>query len=178
MQKFLNNKIGIVASIWGMLGSCAILAIAIWRMINHVSEGFSEPLEMIHYGVMIPWILFMAYSEGYKGFQKSYSPRVAARAVFLRDNSTVLRAFFAPVFCMGFFDSTKKRKIVIWCLLIGVTLLVILFRFIPQPWRGVLDLGVVVGLSWGIIATIYFYLKYLFGDASDADPEVPASAGA
>ena len=62
----------------------------------------------------------------------------------------------------------------ICCLLLGVTTLVVIFQYIPQPWRGVLDLGVVLGLSWGILATLFFFLKYWFGDATDADPEVPA----
>lgn len=115
----------------------------------------------------------MGYSEGYKGFQKSFSPRVAARANYLRDHATWIRAIFAPAFCMGFFDSTRKRKIVLWVLLIAVTSFVILFQFIPQPWRGVLDLGVVFGLSWGLIATLVFFFKYWLGDDSNADPEIP-----
>lgn len=143
------------------------------RMFRQVSEGFEHPLGVAHYAVMIPWLFFMLYSEGYKGFQKGYSPRVAARANYLRDHSTLLRAILAPLFCMGFFHSTKKRKIVICCLLVGVTSLVVLFQYIPQPWRGVLDLGVVLGLSWGILATVFFFFKYWFGDSSTADPEVP-----
>lgn len=173
MPKYLNGIIGNVAAIWGIAGACTILAYAVLRMYGHVVEGFQQPLYAMHYIVLVPWLIFMLYSEGYKGFQKGYSPRVAARANYLREHSTWVRAIFAPIFCMGFFDSTKKRKIVIWCLLIGVTLLVILFQFIPQPWRGVLDLGVVVGLSWGILSTLYFFFKYWFRGLAGADPEVP-----
>lgn len=175
MQKLLGTKIGNVAALWGVIGACLVLAVAVWRMLGRVIEGFSEPLSAVHYAVLVPWILFMAYSEGYKGFQKSFSPRVASRAIYLRKHSTLLRAILAPVFCMGFFDSTKKRKIVIWVLLIGVTLLVILFNFIPQPWRGVLDFGVVVGLSWGITATLVYFVRYWFGDENMVDPEIPDS---
>lgn len=74
---------------------------------------------------------------------------------------------------MGFFDSTKKRKIVLYVLLTMVTAFVILFQFIPQPWRGILDLGVVLGLSWGVAATLVYFFKYWFG-ATNGDPEVPA----
>ncbi len=173
MPKHLNRQLGSIAAIWGVAGACAILGFAIMRMLGHVREGFQQPLELVHYAVMIPWLFFMLYSEGYKGFQKGYSPRVAARANYLREHSTPIRAIFAPIFCMGFFHSTKKRKIVIWILLTGITLLVVLFQYIPQPWRGVLDLGVVLGLSWGVIATLVFFFKYWFGDGSDADPEMP-----
>ena len=173
VQKYFGNSIGNIAAVWGVSGACLFLAIAVWRMFGRVIEGFEEPLGPVHYAVLVPWVLFMAYSEGYKGFQKSFSPRVASRAVYLRKHSTPLRAILAPVFCMGFFDSTRKRKIVIWVLLIGVTLLVILFNFIPQPWRGVLDFGVVVGLSWGVMATLICFFKYWFNEESKVDPEIP-----
>jgi len=127
----------------------------------------------LHYAVLVPWLFFMVYSEGYKGFQKGFSPRVAARANYLRDHATWIRAIFAPVFCMGFFDSTKKRKIVLWALLIMVTSFVILFQYIPQPWRGILDLGVVVGLSWGLMATLIYFAKFWFVKGSSTDPEIP-----
>ena len=173
MNSYLDRRIGNIAAIWGVAGACLILSCAVFRMAGHVTEGFQYPLGVGHYAVMIPWLFFMLYSEGYKGFQKGYSPRVAARAHYLRDHATLLRTILAPIFCMGFFHSTKKRKIVIACLIIGITALVVLFQYIPQPWRGVLDLGVVLGLSWGIIATLVFFFKYWFVDASDADPEVP-----
>ena len=176
MKNYLDPRIGNLAAIWGVAGACMLLGFAVLRMFRQVSEGFEHPLGVAHYAVMIPWLFFMLYSEGYKGFQKGYSPRVAARANYLRDHATLIRALLAPLFCMGFFDSTKKRKIVICCLLLGVTTLVVLFQRIPQPWRGVLDLGVVLGLSWGILATLFFFFKYWFGDAADADPEVPTLA--
>ena len=175
MNSYLDRRIGNVAAIWGVTGACMLLGFAVLRMFRQVSEGFTHELGIAHYAVMIPWLFFMLYSEGYKGFQKGYSPRVAARAIFLREKSTLIRAIFAPLFCMGFFDSTKKRKIVLGCLILGITTLVILFQYIPQPWRGVLDLGVVLGLSWGILATLFFFFKYWFGDATDADPEVPSA---
>lgn len=173
VQKYLSGWVGSAAAVWGVAGACLILLFAIFRMLGHVREGFEQPLGAMHYAVMVPWLFFMLYSEGYKGFQKGYSPRVAARANHLRKHSTLIRAIFAPLFCMGFFHSTKKRKIVIWILLLGIATLVILFQFIPQPWRGVLDLGVVLGLSWGVAATLFFFFKYLLGDSEGADPEMP-----
>ena len=173
MTKHLNPLIGSIAALWGILGVSTLLFFAVMRMIGHVREGFEHTFDWRHYALLVPWLFFMVYSEGYKGFQKGFSPRVAARACYLKQNATWLRAILAPVFCMGFFDSTRKRKIVVCVLLIAVTCLVILFQQIPQPWRGVLDLGVVAGLSWGLIATWVFFFRYWFGDGTTADPEIP-----
>lgn len=174
MTKHLSPSIGSIAAFWGIIGVSAILLMAVSRMLGHVLEGFLEyEMGLPHYALLIPWLFFMVYSEGYKGFQKGFSPRVAARAYYLKSNATWLRALLAPLFCMAFFDSTRKRKIVVGCLLVGVTLLVVLFRQIPQPWRGVLDVGVVAGLSWGVVATWVFFFRYWFGDGETADPEIP-----
>jgi len=176
VSKYLNSQIGNVAAIWGVAGTCSILGVAIFRMLGHVREGFEHTFGWQHYALLIPWLFFMLYSEGYKGFQKGFSPRVAARAHYLKQHSTTVRAIFAPVFCMGFFHSTKKRKIVVWILLLAITCFVVMFQFVPQPWRGILDVGVVLGLSWGVIATLCFAFKYWFVDASEADPEMPIQA--
>ena len=57
---------------------------------------------------------------------------------------------------MGYIHATKRRKL----LSIGLTIMIICFimvaRMLPQPWRGILDAGVVVGLSIGISSILYF----------------------
>jgi len=171
---FLKRPLGIAGTLWGVSGAITLLSFALWRMTVPMLEAFSGEYELgiWHYIVGGLWVLFMGYSEGYKGFQKGYSPRVAARALYLRDRCTWLRLVLAPLFCLGFFHSTKRRRITVFVLLTVITLIVILFKYIPQPWRGVLDLGVVVGLSWGIIATIVSLIKFWMAEEVPFDPEV------
>lgn len=166
--------LGTIGTIWGVAGAVTLLSFAISRMAGHALEAFSGHYELgiWHYLVGGIWLFFMAYSEGYKGFQKGYSPRVASRALYLRDKCTWLRLILAPLFCLGFIHSTKRRKITIFVLLIVISLIVMLFHKIPQPWRGVLDLGVVVGLGWGLIATLVFLVKFWTAEKIAFDPEV------
>ncbi len=176
---YLNRQFGSVAALWGVLGAITLLSFAVTRMTGHMLEALSGKYELtvMHYIVLVLWTVFMAYSEGYKGFQKGYSPRVASRALYLRDKCTPLRFVFAPLFCMGFIHATRRRRITVVVLLVVITLIVALFRMIPQPWRGVLDVGVVVGLSWGIVATLIYLVKYWSAENVPFDPEVvdPAS---
>ena len=171
---YLNRTLGTIGTLWCVGGAITLLSFALTRMTKPMLEAFSGAYELglLHYIVGGLWVLFMGYSEGYKGFQKGYSPRVASRALYLRDKCTWVRLLLAPLFCLGFINSTKRRRIVVFSLLIGITLIIVLFRQIDQPWRGVLDLGVVVGLSWGIIATLVFLVKFWMAEEVTYDPEV------
>ena len=142
-NNFLNRSLGSIGALWGVGGALTILGFAVSKMVRATIEAFSFDLNIWHFLVLIPWTFFMAYSEGYKGFQKGYSPRVASRAVYLRDRCTWLRLALAPFFCLGFFHAPRKRKITVVVLAIGISLIVILFKMIPQPWRGVLDLSLI-----------------------------------
>ena len=69
----------------------------------------------------------------------------------------------APVFCMGYIHATRKRKIVSWCVTLGIVMLVLLLRVTPQPWRGIVDAGVVTGLSLGILSLLFYVWQDLSG---------------
>jgi hypothetical protein len=75
---------------------------------------------------------------------------------------------------MGYIYATRKRKVIS----IGLTLMIICFiliaRILPQPWRGIIDAGVVVGLSIGIISITYFiFLAILNPQAIEISAELP-----
>ncbi len=116
---------------------------------------------------------FNAYAEGYRGFQCAFAPRVAARAVLLKREPTRKRVLLAPLFLMALVDASKRRLIANWCLVLGITFVVLLVRRTPQPWRGIIDGGVVVGLTWGTLASLWFLAAAALGRAPDVDPELP-----
>ncbi|QDV47321.1 hypothetical protein Enr13x_72300 [Stieleria neptunia] len=174
-QMFLNRKLGTIAALWGVAGTVAVLSYAVFRMFHQTRGAVTHSWNLEHYLVLILWTAFMAYSEGYRGFQRAFSPRVAARSVYLRERSTPLRLLLAPLFCMAFFHAPRKRRLTGVVLLILIASIVVLFRFIPQPWRGILDFGVIIGLGWGIIATVYFLAKYWSSADAPFDGEVVES---
>ena len=79
----------------------------------------------------------------------------------IRDEPTLLRVLLAPLFAMGFFQSNKKTRIVVWVILIMVICLITAVSYLSQPWRGIIDVGVVVGLSWGLVSFWCFAFKAL-----------------
>jgi len=163
---------GFLATIWAIIGLLALLAFACWRLSAYTIESFSMPLTWLHWVVFVAWTLFMAHGEGYKGFQLKFSPRFAARCKYLLTNATWLQTITAPLFCMAYFHSSKKRMIATWALTAMIVCFIFAFRLIPQPWKGLLDFGVVFGLAWGMVSTIYFCFKAFTDDTFAIDNEV------
>jgi len=120
--------------------------------------------------------LFMLYAEGYKGFQKRFSPMVAARAVHLAEHPTLLRIVLAPLWCIGLFHAKRRRLIVSWSVLCGVTALIITMNFVPQPWRGIVDAGVVVGLTWGAGSLIWSTVVAMRQGSEEHLAQLPTTA--
>ena len=119
---------------------------------------------------------FFAYAEGYKGFQKKFSPLVVKRSSTLvvgtPSGNNPLHYLFAPLYSMGLFHATRKRLITSWGVTSGVALLVAIVKRLPPTGRCIMDAGVVVGLTYGSISILYLYVKSLI--TGSTDPSVDA----
>lgn len=162
--------------IWGIAGVILLLSMAVMRLsprileLQHFSFGIRHWLLAL---VFVPW---MAWAEGYRGFHKAFSPRVVARANYLREGGHPLLSVLAPLFCMGYFHATRKRKIVSWSVTSGIIGLVLIVRMTPQPWRGIIDAGVVVGLTLGILSVLFYFFQALAGNWRHSVPlDLPGS---
>jgi hypothetical protein len=162
-----------LGALWGLSGVLLLLGSAVVRLLPVALNAFSVPFHWHHWTALGANILFMAYAEGYRAFQKGFSPRVVARARYLMENPRPVRVVAAPLFCMGFFHATRRRQIASLSVTGGVILLVVLVRWLPQPWRGIIDAGVVVGLAWGLIALVVFGVQAFRNGAFHYSPEVP-----
>jgi len=144
-----------LAAAWGVLGVMAIVLFAIVRLVPYVADALVIDLAVWEWLMLLISVVFMAWSEGYKGFQLKFSPRVAARALHLCRHPTSWRTqLFAPLFCIGYFGASRGVLIGAWVGTTGIVLLILLVHRLDQPWRGILDAGVVAGLSWGLISLI------------------------
>lgn len=162
--------------LWGVLGFCALLFNALLRLTPIALEPLGDGMAPWQWAVLVVWVAFNGYTEGYKAFQKQVSPRVVARAQWLAHNPKPALVVFAPLFCMGFFYATRKRMIVSWTITVMIVVLVVSIRHVDQPWRGIVDCGVVVGLGWGLAAQLWYLGRGLLGHEMVVDPDLPASA--
>ncbi len=168
-----HHLIGTFGALWGLAGVFALLGSACLRLWPKVVDAFSHSFSWHHWASLAVIVLGMAYAEGYKGFQKAFSPRTAARARYLRKNPRLVHVVLAPFFCMGYFHATKRRKVTSISLTLGIIVLIVLVGFVSQPWRGIIDAGVIVGLVWGIATLVFFGCSALLSRDYPYAPEVP-----
>ena len=121
------------------------------------------------------WVVFQAYSEGYRGFQLRFCPRVMARAVHLGRHPRPLHLLLAPLFLLSLIHAPRRRLIVRYVFLAALILLIALVRQLPQPWIGIIDGGVVLGLGWGVIVLWWLLGRYLLGYGSPDPIDLPES---
>jgi len=166
----------VIAYFWGIGGALYVLVYAIWGLYPRAADAWEmewSPLQWSFAGI---WVVFMGYTEGYRGFQLGFSPRVVARSTYLARNPRGLHLLFAPFFCIGYFFATRRRLMVSWCLTIGIVVVVQVVRLLEQPWRGIVDMGVVLGLAWGSLSVLYFALRAFIDGGTEVDPQVPVAS--
>jgi hypothetical protein len=166
---------GTFAASWGVIGVVLLVGSATYRLSFPALQTFSYPLHWYHWGALAANTVFMTYSEGYRGFHCGFSPRVAVRARYLRQHPNLLRAFLAPLFCMGYFHAVPRRKIAAYSFAAGIMVLVVMVRSLPQPWRGIIDVGVVLGLVLGLMSLAFFTLLAFTAENFDHPSDVPGS---
>ncbi len=149
---------------WGIAWVSLLLGRAIWRLTPWALEPWTEDLMTTgQKGIYVVWLVANAYLEGYRGFQLRFSPRVVSRAVYLGENPRPLWLILALPFCMSLFHSTRRQMTVSWVFIGALILLIWWVRSLPQPWRGIIDGGVVLGLAWGQLVIWGLFARYLLG---------------
>jgi len=133
-----------------------LLLFAVYRLLPMALELEHISLSLWQWAALFFSIIYMAYAEGYKGFHQGFAPRVVLRASYLQSNPRLLHIILAPLFCMGYIHATTRRKLFSFGLTLMIICFVLIARQLPQPWRGIVDAGVVVGLLFGVMSILYF----------------------
>jgi len=166
--------VGFIGFGWGLGGVLTLLLFAIYRLTPMAVELARLSLGTLHWLALAFSIGYMAYAEGYRGFHKSFAPRLVARARYLRNHASPLKTFLAPLFCMGYIYATRKRMLLSISLTLMIVCFVIVVRMLPQPWRGIIDAGVVTGLWLGIFSIFYYLVQSVIRpELLTVSPDVP-----
>ena len=159
---------------WGIGGVLSLLLFAVYRLLPVALELRFIPLGAVQSAALAFSVVYMIYAEGYRGFHRGFAPRVVLRADYLRRHPRTIHTALAPLFCMGYIHATRRRRLFSYGLTAMIVCFVLIARQLPQPWRGIVDAGVVAGLIVGI-ASIFYFLLMLYRDpaAVPGSPDVP-----
>ena len=160
---------------WGVAWVLALLANALYRLTPIALEPWLEgQMNPFHMGICLLWVGINAYTEGYRGFHLRFSPRVVGRAFHLAENPRPRDVVLALPFVMSLYHAKRRQRIVSWVFIVALVAVIVAVRALPQPWRGIIDGGVVVGLALGALSVVYFYVRGLAGDPPAA-PDLPGA---
>lgn len=152
-------------ALWGVLGIVGLLLWAIVRLTPYAYEALGSELKLWQWAVLLIWTAWMIVTEGYDGFQQRIAPRVANRAMLLYRNGDWLGVVFAPLYCFGYFRAPKRQLIVSYGVLLAIIAAVLVVHQLDQPWRGIIDCGVIAGLLYGIgtivVSSVRTYRSYI-----------------
>jgi len=162
-----------LVAVWGIGGVLVILAVSVWRLAERTMGLDLATLGPVHWVFEAFWLVFMLYTEAWRGFHKQFSPRVVQRALELPNRPLLIIG--APLVCMGLFYATRKRLIIARGLVVGIVALVLIIRQVPDPWRQLVDLGVTVGLGAGTLSLAWFALRAAMGRPPGVEPDFPAN---
>lgn len=140
-------------AVWGWLGVILLLLDGVYRLTPIALEALRGPaLTAGQWVFLAAWTAFAAVTEGHQTFRKRFAPRVARRMreLTLTASSATHRAL-APLYCMSIIGDEPRRMWIQRALVVFIVGLVVLVKRMPQPWRGLVDAGVVVALAWGTV---------------------------
>ena len=91
-----------------------------------------------------------------------------------RFNNGMGGRFWTPLFFAGLqqnrlFHADRRTLLRSRILLVGLIIVISAVRMLPQPWRGIVDGGVVAGLAWGLAAALYLFVAALRGRSLPVD---------
>lgn len=168
-----SSALGRVAVAWGLTGVVLLLVQPLLRLTPYALEAIRGGLSGVQWAVLVGWVVINAHSEGYRGFHRRFSPRVVARAQVLARSPRPAWVVLAPLFLMSLFHASRRGVWVARILVVAIVLLVLAVRQLDQPWRGIVDAGVVVGLGIGLSSLFYFLVRAVAGHTPPVPPDLP-----
>lgn len=161
--------------VWAILGVTLLLSQAMFRLSQIAWEALSSAtMTGTQLAICAAWTVCNIYLEGYRGFHKRFVPRVVARAHYLALNPRQPAVIFAPLFAMAFFHSNRRAKAAAWGVSFAVIIAIVYVRTLPQPWRGIIDCGVVAGLLFGTFSLLGGALRRVRGEDPAGSPDLPS----
>jgi hypothetical protein len=170
-----SDPVGWGVFAWAVGGVVMMLLEAVVRLGLVAVDGLGHGLTPAQALFAAAWVGFMVYAEAWRGFHLRFAPRVVARAVAIAADRRPFLVLLAPLAAMGLLWATPRRVRATWALVIGIVALILVVRALPEPWRAIVDLGVVLGLTGGTLSLGVHTVRAVRGRPTPMDPDLPGA---
>lgn len=160
---------------WGTGGVALVLIEAVVRLAPPAFGVFEAELGPVEWLATALWSGFMLYAESWRGFHQRFAPRVVVRSLEIAADRRPWLVLLAPLVAMGLLYATPRRLIGSHLLVVGIVGLVLVVRTLPPPWRGIVDLGVVLGLTGGTLSLLLHAGRAIAGHPPQIAADFPLS---
>lgn len=141
-----------LVTLWALLGVSGLFAWAVVRLGSRGIDTVRGGLEPGEWVVGVLLVVGLAYGEGLEALDRRWVPKLVERVRRLRDDPRWLLWMLAPFYGLALIGGGRKELLRGWIGTSAVVTAVLIVRTFPEPWRGIVDLGVAAALAWGMMA--------------------------
>jgi len=167
-------------TIWGFTGVLCLFGNAMRKMAPYALQPFTQGMSPTAWFAYATFTGFMVLVKGYLVLHRKFCPLVVKRALLLGSakdcKKRLVHIALAPIFSMGLFHATRKRKIAGWATLSFIVILVTSIKRLPYPWRQIVNGGVFSALLTGACSIMYYVLGEILGTNISVDPALPTDS--
>lgn len=148
-----------VVAAWALIGLCIVFVNAIVRLGARALDTLAGGLTSGQWAFLVVLTLMFVYTEGIRGIQGRFAPRVAERLHELLRRRRLLWDVLAPLYLLSLVGAPPRTLVRAWAGVTAIVIAVMIVRMFAEPWRGITDFAVVTALGWGLVATIVHALR-------------------
>lgn len=139
---------------WALIGLSFVFLNAIVRLGARALDTLAGGLTPGQWAVLVLLTLMFVYTEGIRGIQARFAPRVAVRLHELLRRRRLLWDVLAPLYLLSLVGAPPRTLLRAWAGVTAIIVAVMIVRTFAEPWRGITDFAVVTALGWGLVAII------------------------
>ncbi len=139
---------------WALVGVVALLGNAVVRLGRRGLDTVREGLSAGEWTVLAAVFVLFVYVEGVRALQRKWVPFVVGRMEALGRRSPLLHRLLAPLHVMALVGGPRRTVLRAWAGVAAVIVAILVLRSVPDPWRGIVDVGVAAALGWGLLVLL------------------------
>jgi len=139
---------------WALVGVAALLGNAVVRLGGRGLDTVRDGLSTGEWAVLAAVCVLFVYVEGVRALQRKWVPFVVARIEALGRRSPLLHRVLAPLHVMALVGGPGRTMLRAWTGVAAVLVAILVLRQVPDPWRGIVDVGVAAALGWGLLVLL------------------------